>query len=102
MTDAWRFRDGTLDKAIFNAVVRLNEYRLPDSFAPGDIVIDVGAHIGAFAEAAKVLDDAAYREVAVHAVHFVREKLEYAAAAEAENERRRQRKRGQRKRSRKR
>jgi len=34
--------------------------------------------------------------------HFVREKLEYAAAAEAENERRRQRKRGQRKRSRKR
>jgi FkbM family methyltransferase len=32
-------------------VVRLNEYRLPDSFAPGDIVIDVGAHIGAFAEA---------------------------------------------------
>jgi FkbM family methyltransferase len=51
MTGPWSFRDGTLDRAIFNAVVRFNEYRLPDSFAPGDIVIDVGAHIGSFAEA---------------------------------------------------
>jgi hypothetical protein len=41
MTETWRFRNGTLDKAIFNAVVLFNEYRLPDSFAPGDIVIDV-------------------------------------------------------------
>jgi FkbM family methyltransferase len=51
MTEPWRFRDGTLDQAIFNAVVRFNEYRLPDSFAPGDVVIDVGAHIGSFAQA---------------------------------------------------
>ena len=51
MTEAWRFRNGTLDQAIFNGVVVFNEYRLPARFAPGDIVIDVGAHIGSFAEA---------------------------------------------------
>lgn len=45
------FRNGTLDRAIFNGVVISNEYRLPESFAPGDIVIDVGAHIGSFAQA---------------------------------------------------
>jgi FkbM family methyltransferase len=36
---------------IFNGVVRLNEYRLPDRFEPDDVVLDVGAHIGAFAYA---------------------------------------------------
>jgi FkbM family methyltransferase len=51
MSEAWSFRNGTLDRAIFNAVVLFNEYRLPASFAPEDIVIDVGAHIGSFAEA---------------------------------------------------
>ena len=51
MTEPWTFRSGTLDQAIFNGVVVFNEYRLPDSFRPDDIVIDVGAHIGAFAEA---------------------------------------------------
>jgi len=51
MSEAWSFRDGTLDQAIFNAVVLFNEYQLPERFAPGDIVIDVGAHIGSFAEA---------------------------------------------------
>ena len=51
MSDAWRFRDGTLDQTIFNIVVLVNEYRLPPSFAPGDIVIDVGGHIGSFAHA---------------------------------------------------
>jgi FkbM family methyltransferase len=45
------FRNGTLDEAIFNAVVGTNEYRLPERFAAGDIVIDVGAHIGSFAQA---------------------------------------------------
>jgi FkbM family methyltransferase len=45
------FRNGTLDQAIFNGVVVYNEYRLPDRFAPGDIVIDIGAHIGTFAQA---------------------------------------------------
>jgi FkbM family methyltransferase len=51
MTEAWRFRDGTLDQTIFNIVVLFNEYRLPDSFAAGDIVIDIGAHIASFAHA---------------------------------------------------
>lgn len=45
------FRNGTLDEAIFNDVVGRNEYRLPERFAPGDIVIDIGAHIGCFAQA---------------------------------------------------
>lgn len=52
MSGAWRFRDGTLDKTIFNLVVLFNEYQLPPRFAPDDIVIDVGAHIGSFAHAA--------------------------------------------------
>ncbi|HEX8164939.1 MAG TPA: FkbM family methyltransferase [Beijerinckiaceae bacterium] len=51
MTEPWSFRSGTLDKAIFNGVVVFNEYRLPERFKPGDVVIDVGAHIGSFAEA---------------------------------------------------
>lgn len=51
MTEPWTFRNGTLDKAIFNGVFVFNEYRLPERFKPGDIVIDVGAHIGSFAEA---------------------------------------------------
>jgi FkbM family methyltransferase len=45
------FRNGTLDQAIFNDVVGRNEYRLPERFAARDIVIDVGAHIGCFAQA---------------------------------------------------
>ena len=45
------FRNGTLDAAIFNDVVVRNEYRLPARFAADDIVIDIGAHIGAFAQA---------------------------------------------------
>jgi FkbM family methyltransferase len=45
------FRSGTLDEAIFNDVVGRNEYRLPERFAARDIVIDIGAHIGCFAQA---------------------------------------------------
>ncbi len=52
MTNAWKFRHGTLDEAIFNCVASLNEYRLPDRFEPADVVIDIGSHIGAFAHAA--------------------------------------------------
>src|SRR5262245_30357475 len=52
MTEAWNFRSGTLDQAIFNGVDVFNEYRLPDRFQPDEIVIDIGAHIGTFAEAA--------------------------------------------------
>lgn len=47
----WSFRSGTLDPLIFDAVVAHNEYRLPERFGPGDIVVDVGAHIGSFAYA---------------------------------------------------
>lgn len=46
------FRPNTLDQAIFDAVYHLNEYRLPAQFAPEDIIIDVGAHIGSFCYAA--------------------------------------------------
>ena len=51
MAEAWQFRRGTLDQLIFNDVVSFNEYQLPGRFAPGDIVIDAGAHIGCFAYA---------------------------------------------------
>jgi FkbM family methyltransferase len=36
---------------IFNGVVALDEYRLPERFEPDDVVVDVGAHIGSFAYA---------------------------------------------------
>ena len=36
---------------IFNGVVALNEYQLPARFTPHDVVVDIGAHIGAFAYA---------------------------------------------------
>ena len=51
MADAWSFRPGTLDRMIFDGVVALDEYRLPERFEPGDVVVDVGAHIGSFAYA---------------------------------------------------
>ena len=51
MIEAWKFRSGTLDEAIFNQVVNVNEYHLPSCFESSDIVIDVGAHIGSFAQA---------------------------------------------------
>lgn len=51
MTDAWSFRPGTLDQLIFGGVVAVDEYRLPERFEPDDVVVDVGAHIGAFAYA---------------------------------------------------
>jgi FkbM family methyltransferase len=52
MSDVWTFRSGTVDRMIFNGVVGHNEYNLPYSFTPSDVVIDVGAHIGSFAFAA--------------------------------------------------
>jgi FkbM family methyltransferase len=54
VTDAWSFRPGTLDQMIFDGVVALDEYRLPERFAPDDVVVDVGAHIGSFAYAVVV------------------------------------------------
>jgi len=46
------FRKGTWDRAIFLGIVARNEYRLPESFALHDIVIDIGMHIGGFCFAA--------------------------------------------------
>jgi FkbM family methyltransferase len=51
VADAWSFRPGTLDQMIFDGVVALDEYRLPERFEPDDVVVDVGAHIGSFAYA---------------------------------------------------
>jgi FkbM family methyltransferase len=51
VTEAWSFRPGTLDRMIFDGVVALDEYRLPERFEPDDVVVDVGAHIGSFAYA---------------------------------------------------
>jgi FkbM family methyltransferase len=48
--DGWQTRE-TFDLVIFDEVVRQNEYRLPDRFEPGDVVVDVGAHQGSFAKA---------------------------------------------------
>jgi FkbM family methyltransferase len=49
----WHFRDWTsFDKDIFHEVVDGNEYRLPNSFKPQDIIVDVGMHIGSFCYAA--------------------------------------------------
>ena len=45
----WLTRPGTWDRDIWDTVVRDNEYGLPAAFAPGDVVIDVGAHTGSFA-----------------------------------------------------
>lgn len=45
------FREGTCDENVYRSVVELNEYRLPEKFEPGDVIIDVGAHIGSFAKA---------------------------------------------------
>lgn len=40
-------RRGTFDEAILSAVA--HEYPLPRRFEPGDVVLDLGCHIGAFA-----------------------------------------------------
>ena len=41
-------RPGTNDDVIYNNVVRRNEYRLPDRFSPGTVVVDIGVHVGSF------------------------------------------------------
>lgn len=44
-------RQDKWDANIFNSVVQHNEYTLPNSFSPDDVIIDIGAHIGSFAYA---------------------------------------------------
>lgn len=59
------FRQGTWDKAIWDEVVSNQEYKLACRFAPDDVVVDVGGHIGAFTYFA--LDRGAGRVVTVEA-----------------------------------
>lgn len=40
------FREGTMDRDIFETVYDHNEYRLPDRIASDAVIIDIGAHIG--------------------------------------------------------
>jgi FkbM family methyltransferase len=47
--DGFSFRKGTYDQNIFTNVALYNEYALPERFAPADLIIDIGAHIGSFA-----------------------------------------------------
>jgi FkbM family methyltransferase len=47
-------RPGTSDAGVFESVVERNEYRLPPTFRPDDIIIDIGAHIGSFCYAVMI------------------------------------------------
>jgi FkbM family methyltransferase len=44
-------RPGTTDAAIVHSVYTKNEYGLPPRLGKGDLIVDIGAHIGAFAAA---------------------------------------------------
>jgi FkbM family methyltransferase len=46
------FRPGTNDILIYEALYKNNEYRLPPTFAPSDLIVDVGAHVGIFSSLA--------------------------------------------------
>lgn len=46
--DHARFRPNTVDRDVWREVVEADCYRLPPHFAPGDWVLDLGAHTGAF------------------------------------------------------
>jgi FkbM family methyltransferase len=48
----FRLRPGTIDRRLFREVVVANAYELPPRFAPTDVLLDVGAHVGCFALAA--------------------------------------------------
>ncbi len=45
-------RPGTFDEGVFLTVNMQNEYRLPESFEPDDVIVDIGTHIGSFCYAA--------------------------------------------------
>lgn len=61
------FRQATDDAGIWHSVAGANEYGLPERFEPRSLVIDIGAHIGAFSYA--VLDRGASWVLAVEADH---------------------------------
>jgi FkbM family methyltransferase len=52
MDHPFSFRPGTCDQEVFRAVAIFNEYHIPDSFEPEDIILDIGTHIGSFSYAA--------------------------------------------------
>lgn len=93
-TRQFMVRPGTYDDYIVESVYRLNEYRLPPQLPDRTVVIDIGAHIGAFSLAA--VDHGAQNVLAVEATNENRMlaalnmhaelatgqvKLSYAAAA---------------------
>lgn len=45
-------RPNTVDHQVLDSVLVQNEYRLPPRLAPDGLVVDIGAHVGAFAAAA--------------------------------------------------
>ncbi len=47
-TPKLKTRANSLDSNIVQNVIELNEYRLPNNISDIDLVIDIGAHIGAF------------------------------------------------------
>ena len=52
MTAPFTCRPGTADALIFDLVRNQNEYQLPPTLKPDDVVIDIGTHIGSFCLAA--------------------------------------------------
>src|ERR1043165_1854134 len=42
------FREGSVDRNVFDEVITRNSYRVPERFPPNAVVIDIGAHIGCF------------------------------------------------------
>jgi len=51
LADGFLVRDGLDDERNYTHVVTENEYRLPDAFPPGAIIVDVGAQCGCFSHA---------------------------------------------------
>lgn len=77
------FREHTWDRNIWISVAQNNEYALPERFDAEDVVLDIGAHIGAFAYA--VLDRGAGRVLCVEPdpenFLYLRHNLHYACKA---------------------
>jgi len=46
------FRPDGMDAEIFRNVVENNEYAMPERFGRGDVVVDIGVHVGSFCYAA--------------------------------------------------
>lgn len=75
MSGPLAFRPGTFDESIFCGASAGIDYQLPERFEPGDIIIDIGMHIGGFCQG--VLERGACR---VHG--FEAEAANFACARE--------------------